>query len=168
MVSPRWGCPDVINDDALDGFLSLSVALTGYSRFRLFGTGQAGPYLLTTRKAVGDAIVDELLTTFAAVHEHAGGDERDLDRGVRARILSDDKLGPIARSVIKMWYVGTWYELPQEWRDVYAAGEQVPTHVVSPASYTEGLLWPSIGANPPGAKGQGFGSWAAPPAVDRS
>ena len=40
------------------------------------------------------------------------------------------------------------------------------THVVSPTSYTEGLLWPTIGANPPGAKAQGFGSWAAPPTID--
>lgn len=158
----------MVTDDVLDDFLALSVALTGYSRFRLFGTGQAGLYLTTTRTAVGDAILAELLTTFAAVLDDAGGDEQVLERGVRARILSDDKLGPIARSVIKMWYVGTWYELPQEWRDAYAAGEQVSTHVVSPASYTEGLLWPSIGANPPGAKGQGFGSWAGPPAVDRS
>lgn len=154
------------DDDVLDGFLSLSSALTGYSRFRLVGTGQAGPYLTTTRRVVGDEILAELLTTFAAIHDHAAGNEQALDRGLRARILSDDKLGPIARSVIKMWYVGTWYELPQDWRDVYAARAHVSTHVVSPAAYTEGLLWPSIGANPPGAKGQGFGSWTGPPAID--
>jgi hypothetical protein len=70
--------------------------------------------------------------------------------------------------VIKMWFVGTWYQLPQEWRDVHAAREPDSTHVVSPASYTEGLLWPTIGANPPGAKGQGFGSWVGPPTVDFS
>jgi len=37
---------------------------------------------------------------------------------------------------------------------------------VSPASYTEGLLWPTIGANPPGAKAPGFGTWAYPPVLD--
>jgi hypothetical protein len=96
----------------------------------------------------------------------AAGDPEALDEGLRAQVLSDDKLGPIARNLIKMWFVGTWYELPQEWRDRYAAREPVSTHVVSPASYTEGLLWPTIGANPPGAKGQGFGSWVGPPAID--
>lgn len=156
------------DEDALAAFLSLSATLTGYSRFRLLGTGQAGPYLATTRRAVGDDVLGELLTTFADVHGDAAGDEQELDRGLRARILSDDKLGPIARNVIKMWFVGTWYQLPQEWRDEYAVREQHSTHVVSPASYTEGLLWPTIGANPPGAKGQGFGSWVGPPAIDNS
>ncbi|HYO83919.1 MAG TPA: hypothetical protein VES20_21125, partial [Bryobacteraceae bacterium] len=37
--------------------------------------------------------------------------------------------------------------------------------MVSAAAYTEGLLWPAIGANPPGAKGPGYGSWALPPRV---
>jgi len=156
------------DDGVQTAFLNLSATLTGYSLFRLLGTGQAGLYLATTREAVGDGALSELLTTFAAVHDDAAGDEHALDRALRARILSDDKLGPIARNVIKMWFVGTWYQLPQEWRDVYAAREPDSTHVVSPASYTEGLLWPTIGANPPGAKGQGFGSWVGPPAVDIS
>ena len=157
---------DSTNPDVQSAFLGLSATLTGYSRFRLLGTGQAALYLAATRDAVGDDVLSELLATFAAVHDDAGGDEQALDRGLRARILSDDKLGPIARNVIKMWFVGTWYQLPQEWRDVHAALKPDTTHVVTPASYTEGLLWPTIGANPPGAKGQGYASWVDPPAVD--
>jgi hypothetical protein len=38
-------------------------------------------------------------------------------------------------------------------------------HVVSAASYTEGLLWPTIGANPNGAKAPGYASWAQPPRI---
>ena len=153
-------------DDVQAAFLSLSATLTGYSRFRLLGTGQADPYLTTVRAAAGDDVLAELLTTFALVDCEAAGDPEALDEGLRAQVLSDEQLGPIARNLIKMWFVGTWYELPQEWRDRYAAREPVSTHVVSPASYTEGLLWPTIGANPPGAKGQGFGSWVGPPAID--
>ena len=147
----------------LDEFLTLSATLTGYTRFRLTGTGQADAYLATTRSAVGDAILDELLTGSSEVHA-AGADA--LDRGIRSRILADDRLGPVARHVVKMWFVGTWYQLPQDWRDRYATGSPDVTHVVSPASYTEGLLWPTIGANPPGAKGQGYGTWADAPRVD--
>ena len=147
-------------------FLGLSATLTGYSQFRLLGTGQADPYLETVRAAVGDEILSELLMAYTKVDGDADGDPAVLDRGLRERVLSDDKLGPIARNVIKMWFVGTWYELPQEWRDRYAVREPVVTHVVSPASYTEGLLWPTIGANPPGAKGQGFASWVGPPKID--
>jgi hypothetical protein len=155
-----------MNDELQEAFLGLSSTLTGYSRFRLLGTGQADPYLSTTREAVGEEVLAELLNTFTDVHRDAGDDEKALDTGLRARILSDRLLGPVARNVIKMWFVGTWYELPQEWRDVQATRGHDSTHVVSPASYTEGLLWPTIGANPPGAKAQGFGSWAAPPTID--
>lgn len=163
--------------EVLAAFLTLSATLTGYARFRLLGTGQAEPYLTATREAVGDDVLGDLLSTFAAVHDDATGDQQALDRALRARILSDDRLGPVARNVIKMWFVGTWYQLPQEWRDAQATREpdtapatREPdaTHVVSPASYTEGLLWPTIGANPPGAKGQGYGSWVGPPAIDLS
>jgi hypothetical protein len=154
------------DDDVMAAFLGLSATLTGYSRFRLLGTGQAEPYLVTTRRAVGDDVLHELLAASRAVENGAGGDERALDRGLRARILGDSRLGPIARNVIKMWFIGTWFQLPQDWRDAHAAREPDVTHVVSPASYTEGLLWPTIGANPPGAKGQGFGTWAEPPVID--
>lgn len=149
----------------LDAFLDLSATLTGYSRFRLTGTGQAEAYLATVHSAVGQAILTELLTTSSEVHD--AGPEA-LDRGIRARILGDEKLGPVARHVIKMWFVGTWYQLPQEWRDRHATGSPDVTHVVAPASYVEGLLWPTIGANPPGAKGQGFGTWADPPRVNQA
>lgn len=154
------------NDELHEAFLALSSTLTGYSRFRLLGTGQADPYLATTRDAVGDDVLTDLLNTFTKVQLDAGGDEKALDNGLRARILSDRLLGPVARNVIKMWFVGTWYQLPQTWRDVHATRGHDSTHVVSPASYTEGLLWPTIGANPPGAKAQGFGSWSAPPVID--
>ncbi|GAA1860513.1 hypothetical protein [Myceligenerans crystallogenes] len=155
-----------MDDEFHEAFLDLSSTLTGYSRFRLLGTGQADPYLSTTREAVGDEVLAQLLTTFADVRRAAGDDEKALDAALRARVLSDPLLGPVARNVIKMWFVGTWYQLPSEWRDVHAGGRHDSTHVVSPASYTEGLLWPTIGANPPGAKAQGFGSWTAPPAID--
>lgn len=158
--------PAVDGADVEAGFLGLSATLTGYSRFRLLGTGQVEPYLSTLRTAVGEDVLGRLLTAFAEVEREAAGDPVAHDRELRARVLSDELLGPVARHLIKMWFVGTWYELPQEWRDRFATREQLPTHVVSPASYTEGLLWPTIGANPPGAKGQGFGSWVGPPSIE--
>jgi hypothetical protein len=89
-----------------------------------------------------------------------------VQAGLRRQILSDEKLGPVARALIKLWYVGTWYELPVEWRQRYREDESDRTFVPSAGSYTEGLLWPTIGANPPGAKALGYGMWAMPPLVD--
>lgn len=149
--------------DRMDGFLTLSATLTGYSRFRLQGTGQAQAYLDTVTAVAGEAILEALLEISERVHAQAGEDTEALTRALRVEILGDARFGPLARNLIKLWYVGTWYQLPQEWRDRFGVGEPDHTHVVSPTAYTEGLLWPTIDANPPGAKGPGYGTWAEPP-----
>jgi hypothetical protein len=149
-----------------DEFLGLSAVLTGYSRFRLLGTGQADLYFTTVRDVVGEPVVKELLQAFGRVRKAGGGDEAALEAALRAEILSDEKLGPIARNVIKLWFVGTWYQLPADWREAHGAHLKDVTFVASPAAYTEGLLWPTIDANPSGAKGPGYGTWAFPPRIN--
>ena len=149
----------------LAGFLSLSGVLTAFSEFDLRGTGQAEIYLDTLMAAVGPATTDELLGAHAAVQEAAAGDDQARDRLLRARILSDDRLGPVARNLMKLWYVGTWYAMPPEWTQAFGVGGVDGTFAASGSSYAEGLVWPAIGANPPGAKGPGYGTWADPPTI---
>ena len=155
----------------LEAFLRLSSALTGFTPFSLRSTGQAEAYLATLRDVVGEATLGELLDAFGGVAGEAGGDDRDeaaFERGLRREVLSHDKLGPVARHLIKLWYVGTWYELPREWQEAYGTGEGDRTFVVSPEAYTEGLLWPAVGANPSGAKPHGYGMWATKPHLGTS
>ena len=149
-----------------DDFLGLSAVLTGYSRFRLLGTGQAQLYFTTVADVVGEKTVGELVKAFGRVRDQAGSDDAAMADLLRAEILSDEKLGPIARNVIKLWFVGTWYQLPPEWREAFGAHEKDVTFVASPAAYTEGLLWPTIDANPSGTKGPGYGTWAFPPRIN--
>lgn len=148
-------------DETLDTFLELSAALTGFATVRLRGTGQAEAYLATLTEVVGEATVEALLGVWRKVAAAA-----EVDRALRLEILSDDRIGPVARNIIKMWYVGTWYALPTDWREAYAATDRDRTFVVSPEAYTEGLLWPAIGANPSGAKPLGYGMWATPPRIE--
>lgn len=148
-----------------DDFLGLSVALTGFSSFNLQGTGQASLYYSTLIDVVGEPIVAELLSSFRDIEGKANGDDAVLAECLRQDILSSDKLGPIARNIIKLWYVGTWYQLPDSWRDAFGVHEKDITVVVSPMAFTEGLLWPTLGVNPPAAKAQGYGSWSHKPAV---
>jgi hypothetical protein len=122
-----------------------------------------GPYLDTVEAATGQDVLDELLAAHQRLPARQGGSTDDAL--LRREILADAKLGPIARNIIKLWYIGTWYELPSAWRELFGTREQDFTHVVSPAAYTEGLLWPTIGANPNGAKAPGYGSWAQPPRI---
>jgi hypothetical protein len=145
----------------LQRFLDFSAEVTAFSTLDLYGTGQAEPYLAAVVQVVGEPTLTELLDAYERVpHTDTRGKLLYQD------VLSSEKLGPVARNVIKLWYVGVWYKLPQEWTETFGAREADVTFVISPAAYAEGLLWRTIGANPPGAKAPGYGSWAAPPRIE--
>ncbi|MFF9276995.1 hypothetical protein [Streptomyces griseosporeus] len=160
---------------SLEDFLLLSVDLTAFEETDLLGTGMAQGYLEKVRAACGDGIVAALLDAHRAARADAAAENGNqartplegevFDRALRHRVFSDDRLGPVARNIIKLWYAGMWYALPPEWIDRYGAHAAVGTSTVTAASYQEGLLWRAIGANPPGAKAPGYGSWARPPRI---
>ncbi len=150
----------------LQEFLKLSSVLTDFSEFQLRGTGQADLYYTTTTEIVGEGVMGELLEAFGKVQREAQGGDRTLfDEKMRVFILSDEKLGPIARNLIKLWYVGTWYQLPTSWSERFGVAGKDRTFIPSPQSYVEGLLWTAIGAHPPGAKAPGYGTWTEAPLI---
>ncbi|WP_053715040.1 hypothetical protein [Saccharothrix sp. NRRL B-16348] len=154
-------------------FVSFSVDLTAFGETDLLGTGLAHQYFAKVRDACGEDVVTDLLAAHRAARADAsadggGPDGTRLDRALRHRIFSDERLGPVARNVVKLWYAGMWYGLPPEWTDRYGARAAAETSTVTAASYQEGLLWRAIGANPAGAKAPGYGSWAQPPRIERS
>ena len=159
---------DIQKPEFMNSFLELSVVLTGYSRFHLNGTGQAKLYFDTVNSVIGSALFGELLTAFREIQSKSDfhKDESLLSQQIRSDILGSEKLGPIARNIIKLWYVATWYELPKDWRDTYGTKANDRTFIPSHTAYPEGLLWPTIGVNPPGIKGLGYGTWSEPPLVN--
>jgi hypothetical protein len=144
----------------LDGFVSLSAELTAFKVVELVGTGQAEEFLATVDRIVGAAAVDALLEAHAGLGNLAGPAR---DQQLRRTIFGDGYLGPIARNLIKLWYVGIWYQLPRAWREAYGAREGDETFTVSANAYTQGLLWPAVGANPAGARAPGWASWTTAP-----
>ena len=152
----------------LERFLAFSAEVTAYPVFELRGTGMTKAYLDTVVKVAGGAVLDALLDRYhAGVAESAGEDAAaaSLTDLLRRDVFSDARLGPVARNIVKMWYVGIWYELPPAWTEAYGARDGNVTFTVSATAYTEGLLWPAIGANPPGAKAPGYASWVHPPRI---
>ncbi len=161
---------DIHAPEFMEYFLDLSVALTGFSRFNLQGTGQTSLYFDTIVSVIGEDLFAELLQTFHRIQGEAQNKngESFLTEKLRIEILGSEKFGPIARNIIKLWYVATWYQLPADWRDTFGTKENDQTFIPSSAAYPEGLLWQTIGVNPPGAKPLGYGTWAEPPSVSLS
>jgi hypothetical protein len=158
---------DINASASMESFLDLSVVLTGFSRFHLQGTGQASCYFTKIRDIIGEDLFEEVLRTFHRLKLEAqnSSDESILTNGIRSELLASEKLGPIVRNIIKLWYMATWYELPHDWRDAFGVKENDKTFIPSAQAYPEGLLWPTIGVNPPGAKAPGYATWSEPPSV---
>jgi hypothetical protein len=151
------------NHNRLAAFVDLSADLTAFDEVSLYGTGVAEAYLAATDSVVGAKLTDALLGAYIKITLVSHGDAATRAASLRAEILGDEKLGPIARAILKLWYIGTWYALPERWQEIYGPTPTNNSFVVSQAGYAEGLLWPTIGAHPAGAKAPGFASWVNPP-----
>lgn len=153
----------VPNDEVRQRFLALSVILTGFDDAELWGTGMIDEYLGWLLGTVGDRFTGELLSATQYAIDEAKGDHAQLELLVRENILADPLLGPIARNLIVLWYLGQWNQLPADWRDAHGASALDQTCIVSPDAYVQGLAWKAIYTHPTGAKMPGYASWALTP-----
>jgi hypothetical protein len=142
-------------------FLDLSAFLTGFGRLELLGSGVADGLLRALDAVVPVTIVDSLLEAYERLP--AGGDRE----AAFTAIFEDPQLGPVAQNLIRMWYCGTWSTLPDVWRATNGASPLDFDRVLSIEAYQAALQWVVVGAHPPGARQQGFGSWAEPPREGR-
>jgi hypothetical protein len=149
---------------AVIDFLRLSVALTGFDRLRLEGSGMVEPYYNELARIVGLREIGALLSAALDVVDASGADA-GFEQRFTEEILDNPRYGPLARNIITMWYLGSWIQLPRAWRDAYGASSNDIDHVVSAAAYQEGLVWPAAGTHPMGAKQPGFASWAVASAI---
>jgi hypothetical protein len=149
-------------DDLSRRFIEFSAEVTAFSAFDLHGTGHAEVYRSVATRVLGEGLLTELLDAYDRAVADPSDDE-DRARALAAEVFGDDKLGDIARNIIKLWYAGVWYELPDDWTDTYGALPNDGTFTASPQAYPDALLWRAVGSNPPGAKAPGYASWVHPP-----
>ena len=147
----------------LEQFVRLSVILTGFDEAELHGTGMMSTYYAAIPNIIGEAMFGRLLSRWANIYVRGAGDETLLEELVTSELLEDETLGPVARNLAALWYLGMWNQLPGEWRNVHGARAGDTTYILSPQSYRAGLVWKAIYSHPPGAKQPGYGSWALPP-----
>lgn len=72
--------------------------------------------------------------------------------GVRA-MLEDKELGPICRSITKLWMLGVWYP----------PNQQTASHVISVDAYVQSLAPKVMQAHPMGYSMQYYGHWSEKP-----
>ncbi|RLU82995.1 hypothetical protein CTZ27_28830 [Streptomyces griseocarneus] len=132
------------------GFVDLSVRLTGFDAYDLHATGMVRLY----HDTVLDQLGREAVGRFLAAVEAAGGDP---DR------LADEEARDIARAITHLWYLGVWPQLSRAVHTALGRERANAAFTASPEAYTEGLVWRTFHGHPAGAKPPGFGTWAAPP-----
>lgn len=173
----------------LDGFIRLSVELTGFNEFELTATGMVEAYYRTAVDRVSKQVVEDLCQRFHGLGIGSAGEARSAPALTNQERLL---LSGVACAVAEMWYLGFWPGLS---RDAYAAllarvggpcdaepsmqemssnavcdvgptdSVIAPNEVfaVSAEAYVQGLVWKCFDGHPMGARPPGFGSWSLPP-----
>lgn len=143
-------------DPNFNDFVGLSSILTGYPQDQLAPPidpiGLASEYLSWMLQKADQAAFLKTLSTYQNIA--AQFPPADQPAQVQQQILSDPAMGDIARRMIRLWYLSTWYTTEPPGFD---------GQVVSMNAYTMGLAWDAAQAHPMGYSELHFGYWAVTP-----
>jgi hypothetical protein len=175
-----------INEDDMRSFLTLSAALTGIARGKLAPFADPFPDLRAQYFKRASGMADE--SQRIRQNDKRKADFGVLLKITRDLKLPDSPPGPpggngiikqedvdrltgqigqaskdvqyLARSIVLMWYLGSWFE-PDKLRDL-GDGKFIGHEVISPAAYTNGFVWRIAQAHPMGYSDMQFGYWTYP------
>lgn len=140
MSTPAWN---------LATFVSLSSALTGVDASQLKPQvdpiGIAQSYFDVLAKSASASDLSKLALLFQSNSDPVQA---------ASTVLSDPEVGNLARSILKLWLLGAWY-------DPKSPTEAVS--VVSAQAYKESLVWKVMQSHPMGYSMFTFGYWSKPP-----
>jgi hypothetical protein len=121
----------------------LSAVLTGEKNL---AADLAKPYFDRAHAQLGDRL-EALLQKFDDLIK-AG---KDPDSAIREDILPDAEVGPAAKVVLLLWYIGGIQNPAGDWE------------MASADQYYRALVWEAIGAHPPTLSNGYYGHWKYPP-----
>ncbi|MBA6098077.1 sorbitol dehydrogenase [Pseudomonas juntendi] len=146
-----------MSDPNLSNFINLSAVLTGLSAELL--APSVDPinlpplFFATAQQGMGSAAFGKMLALYASI-------EGQPPAQIASAVLgnSDPQIAQGARSVMKLWLLGSWYQ-------PYDQGGQHKgdTSVVSDQAYKESWAWKIAQAHPMGYSQYHFGYWAEQP-----
>lgn len=135
----------------LETFVALSSILTGYPKSTLKPGADihrlSELYLKTLNAEVPSEVISDLNSTFLGL-------SNPNEASVKAAIVNNSALGLVAKNIIKMWYLGIWYNLNDKPDESY---------VISSSAYTNGMVWSTMYAHPMGYSEGNFGYWNTAP-----
>ena len=158
-------------------FLLLSEALTGVNRQTLAPEFSADANEILNSDPGVDPInikndyfeqanAPGTATAFAKLLQIAKDNRLSQDNIIAKVNASDDDTKFLARSIVLLWYLGSWYE-PGDLKAAAASPESVHApikqKVLSAKAYTQGLVWQIVGAHPMGYSNLQFGYWSRYP-----
>ncbi|WP_407149355.1 hypothetical protein [Bradyrhizobium sp. ORS 86] len=174
--------PDVNSKQDMMAFLLLSAALTGVHVVNL-----APEFNLDSAKDILDQdpgvdpinvkndyfkwiVLNDSTSSFGKLIQTAKDNRQSATSILAAVNASDDDTKFLARSIVLLWYLGSWYKPGDLKANTVtdgkpAPGKRAPTPsvVVSSKAYTQGLVWQIIGAHPMGYSNLQFGYWSRDP-----
>jgi hypothetical protein len=156
----------------MDPFVNLSAALTGIAAQKLAPATDSivikDDYFRWVNEKEPAHFVSLLQIAKSAglqIPQDNGGviAQDKVDQLVRA-IEGNDDLKFLARSIVLMWYLGSWYQ-PDDLKALTRPNppQFIDHTVISPKAYTQGWLWRVIQAHPMGYSDLQFGYWNREP-----
>ena len=142
-------------DAALETFIVLSAALTGFDRNEIappLDPYQIASLYYTKVNAEVPADLDALLAAFAQLQTESAGNLNGHTDLLRTRIWDTAAHGPLARQIVQLWYLGRWNDGPY----------------VSEASYIKALAWRAMETKAIGYSEFTDQYWTRPPSTAKT
>lgn len=144
----------------LANFAALSAVVTGFQSSVVSPTldpiDLKQLYLDTADAQAGAPLVDQLIAQFLSL---AGQPAQAIaDALLATASASPEPPALLARSLVKMWYLGAWYPAVPASDPSSASG-----NVLSANAYVGGLAWKAAQAHPMGYSQFSFGYWSSVP-----
>jgi len=168
--------PDMNSKQDMMAFLLLSAALTGVHVVNLAPefvpdkseilNSDPGVDPINIKNAYFAWInVNDSTSSFAKLIQLAKDNRESAISIIAAVNASDDNTKFLARSIVLLWYLGSWYKPGDLKTNSAMPGTRAvtPSEVVSAKTYTQGLIWQIVGAHPMGYSNLQFGYWSRDP-----
>jgi hypothetical protein len=140
-------------------FAAMSAALTGFTPTFIappLDPNQLSAHLLQQiDRLAGASAVNDLLLQYVALQEKGQTPQQIADALLGVQSAPVSPAIKLARSIVKLWYLGSWYPLEST--------SAFDGNVVSSQAYVSGLAWRVLQAHAMGNSPFPFGYWTSVP-----